>query len=96
MALLHYWNLGVHRPDILMRRSFDGLRMFYEFLKRTREYLESDVAVKRLAWDLGEAPPNGGNGAKSSMMPERGFGSSSRRTGGTSPSPRFANFSTRT
>ena len=63
MALLHYWNLGVHRPDILMSRAFDGLGMFYEFLKRTREYLESDAAVKRLAWCPSEPPVNGGNGA---------------------------------
>lgn len=62
MALLHYWNLGVHRPDILMSRAFHGLGMFYEFLKRTREYLESDAAVKRLAWCPSEPPVNGGNG----------------------------------
>ena len=65
MALLHYWNLGVHRPDILMRRAFDGLGMFYEFLKRTEDYLlKSDAAVKRLAWSLGEPPANGDNGAE--------------------------------
>ena len=63
MALLYYWNLGVHRPDILMSRAFHGLGMFYEFLKRTREYLESDTAVKRLAWSFCEPPANGGNGA---------------------------------
>ena len=62
MALLHYWNLGVHPPDILMRLAFHGLGMFYEFLKRTREYLESDAAVKRLAWCPSEPPVNGGNG----------------------------------
>lgn len=61
MALLHYWNLGVHRPDILMSRAFHGLGMFYEFLKRTQNYLKSDAAVKRLAWCLGEPPTNGGN-----------------------------------
>ena len=63
MALLHYWNLGVHRPDILMSRAFHGLGMFYEFLNRTREYLKSDAAVKRLAWCLGKPPTNGGNDA---------------------------------
>ncbi len=63
MALLHYWNIEDHRPDILMGRAFHGLGMFYEFLRRTREYLESDPAVKRLAWRLGEPPANGSNGA---------------------------------
>ena len=63
MALLHYWNLGVHRPDVLMKNTFYGLRIFYEFLRRTREYLNSDAAVKRLAWHPGEPPANGGNGA---------------------------------
>ena len=63
MALLHYWNLEDHRPDILMDRVFRGLGMFYELLKRTREYLESDAAVRRLAWDPGEPPANNGNGA---------------------------------
>ena len=63
MALLHYWNLEVHRPDILMSRAFHGLGMFYEFLKRTREYLKSDAAVKRLAWCPSEPSVNGGNGA---------------------------------
>ena len=64
MALLHYWNLEVHRPDVLMRRAFGELKTFYEFLKRTRNYLESDAAVKRLAWRPGEAPANGDHGAK--------------------------------
>ena len=63
MALLHYWNLGVHCPDILMRRAFDELGMFYKFLKQTQSYLKSDAAVKRLAWGPGEPPANGGNGA---------------------------------
>ena len=63
MALLHYWNLGVHRPDILMSRVFHELRMFYEFLRRTGDYQKSDAAVKRLAWSRGEPPVNGSNGA---------------------------------
>ena len=58
MALLHYWNLGLHRPDIVMRNSFYGLRDFYEFLKRTEDYMKSPEAVLRLAWKLGE-PPEG-------------------------------------
>ena len=64
MALLHYWNLGVHRPDVLMRRAFGELKTFYEFLRRTRNYLENDAAVKRLAWRPGEAPANGDHGAR--------------------------------
>lgn len=64
MALLHYWNLEVHRPDILMIRAVDGLKMFYEFLRRTWDYLESDAAVKRLAWRPGEPPANGSNGTR--------------------------------
>ena len=63
MALLHYWNLGVRRPDVLMERTFRGLQMFYEFLNRTRKYLVDEAAVKRLAWSPGEPPANGGNGA---------------------------------
>jgi len=50
MALLHYQNLTDHRPDMLMRKTFDGMKNFYSFLKRTRDYLESDASVKRLAW----------------------------------------------
>ena len=49
MALLHYGNLGVHRPDVLMQRAFYGLKTFYDFLRRTKDYTESDAAVKRLA-----------------------------------------------
>ena len=63
MALLHYWNLGIRSPDVLMHRAFRELKTFYEFLKRTRNYLESDAAVKRLAWRPGEAPANGDHGA---------------------------------
>ena len=59
MALLYYRNLGVHRPDVLMRRALGELKASYDFLKRTRDYLESDAAVKRLAWRPGEAPANG-------------------------------------
>jgi hypothetical protein len=50
MALLHYHNLTDHRPDMLMRKTFDGLKNFYSFLTRTRNYLKSDASVKRLAW----------------------------------------------
>ena len=49
MALLHDRNLGVHRPDVLMQRAFYRLKTFYDFLRRTRDYMESDAAVKRLA-----------------------------------------------
>ncbi len=56
MALLHYWNMGGHRPDVLMQRTFYGLRPFYEFLSATKSYMETDAAVLRLAWVPGSAP----------------------------------------
>ena len=59
MALLYYRNLGVHRPDILMQRAFDELKIFSDFLTRTRNYLESHAAVKRLACRPGGTPANG-------------------------------------
>ena len=62
MAQLYYRNLGVHRPDILMQRAFGELKTFYDFLKRTRDYLESDASVKRLAWHPGQASANGDRG----------------------------------
>lgn len=58
MALLHYQNLDVRRPDILMRSAFFGLQTFYDFLRRTKDYMESDAAVKRLAWKR-SVPPDG-------------------------------------
>ncbi len=72
MALLYYQNLGVHRPDILMRRAFGELRIFYDFLKRTRDYLESDAAVKRVAWRPGETPANGDHGTGSGEATDAG------------------------
>lgn len=56
MALLHYQNLDVRRPDILMKNAFFGLKTFYDFLRRTKDYLECDAAVKRLAWRPGIPP----------------------------------------
>ena len=58
MALLHYINLGVHRPDVLMSRAVGGLHIFYDFLTRTKQYIESDSAVLRLAWRKGNSPGN--------------------------------------
>lgn len=58
MALLYYINLGVHRPDVLMYRSVQGLKIFYDFLTRTKTYMESDSAVLRLAWRKGDSPGN--------------------------------------
>ena len=52
MALLHYQNLETGDPGALMRHAFFGLKTFYDFLRRTRDYMESDAAVKRLAWTL--------------------------------------------
>lgn len=62
MALLHYQNLGIHRPDVLMRNVLYGLKTFYEFLRRTKDYMESDAAVKRLAWKPGAAPDDNDEG----------------------------------
>ncbi len=56
MALLHYENLGVHRPDVLMRLAFSGLRDFYEYLKHTIAHLENADAVLRLAWRRASSP----------------------------------------
>ena len=56
MALLHYQNLGVRRPDILLNSAFYGLKTFYDFLRRTKDYMESDAAVRRLAWKSGVPP----------------------------------------
>ena len=64
MALLHYRNLGVHRPDVLMQRAFYGLKTFYDFLRRTKDYTESDAAVKRLAWAPGPGPDNDDDGER--------------------------------
>jgi AAA domain len=56
MALLHYNNLPVQRPDMLMQRAFFGLRTFYDFLERTKSYMESDAAMLRLAFNLDRMP----------------------------------------
>ncbi len=56
MALLHYQNLTAHRPDVLMKKAFFGLKTFYDFLQKTKKYMESDAAVKRLAWKEGSSP----------------------------------------
>ncbi|MDH5491213.1 MAG: DEAD/DEAH box helicase [Myxococcales bacterium] len=64
MALLHYRNLGVHRPDVLMQRAFYGLKTFYDFLRRTKDYTESDAAVKRLAWAPGPGPDDDDDGER--------------------------------
>ena len=56
MALLHYLNIIEHRPDVLMERSVRGLKIFYDFLTLTKEFMESDASVMRLAWTLGSCP----------------------------------------
>jgi len=56
MALLHCQNLDVRRPDILMKNAFFGLKTFYDFLRRTKDYMESDAAMKRLACKPGVTP----------------------------------------
>lgn len=39
-----------------MKQAFYGLKMFYDFLNRTKAYMESDAAVKRLACTVCTAP----------------------------------------
>lgn len=56
MALLHYQNLGVQRPDILLSKTFHGLGTFFRFLDQTKKHMESDAAVQRLACKPGVAP----------------------------------------
>lgn len=56
MALLHYQNLGVRRPDILLSHAFYGLGTFFRFLDQTKKHMESDAAVQRLACKPGVAP----------------------------------------
>jgi hypothetical protein len=56
MALLHYENLDVRRPDILLKSAFHGLGTFFRFLDQTKKHMESDAAVQRLAVKPGVAP----------------------------------------
>ena len=63
MALLHYNNLDVARPDILLKNVFFGLKTFHDFLRRTKDYLESDAAVQRLAWKPGTPPEDDQSGS---------------------------------
>lgn len=56
MARLHYHNLGVRNPERLMQNTVRGLQTFYDYLTRTRKHLESDAAVRRLAWAPGPGP----------------------------------------
>ena len=58
MASLHYRNLGVDHPNTLMSSSVRGLKIFYDFLTRAKEYMESDSAVLRLAQRRGNSPEN--------------------------------------
>lgn len=56
MALLHYQNLGVQRPEILLGNAFYGLGTFFRFLDQTKKHMESEAAVQRLAFRPGVAP----------------------------------------
>ncbi len=56
MALLHYQNLGVRRPDILLSNACYGLGTFFRFLDQTKKHMESDAAMQRLAFKPGVAP----------------------------------------
>lgn len=51
MGLLHYSNLEDHRSDILLERTFYGLRPFNDFLMGQKRFLESDKAVKFIGWE---------------------------------------------
>ena len=62
MALLHYRNLGVCGPDILMRRSVWGLKSFYDFLTAAKRHMEGEAAEVRLAWRPGHTPEYGKDG----------------------------------
>ncbi len=62
MALLHYENLHVHRPDMLMRMSVSGLKIFYDFLTQTKRHMERPDAAKRLAWSPGQSPDGNHDG----------------------------------
>ncbi len=39
-----------------MKNAFFGMKTFYDFLRRTKDYMESDAAIKRLAWKPGISP----------------------------------------
>lgn len=54
MTELHYLNLGVKKPTLLLENAYYGLRPIYNYLKRVKTHLESDEAVKRLSWSLSE------------------------------------------
>ena len=56
MALLHYQNLTLHRPDILMARALYGLKSHHDYLERIKKYLESDDSVLRLSVRKGYKP----------------------------------------
>ena len=52
MALLHFSNLGVNNPTLLMKNAFYSLKTIYDFLDRSKKYMESDEAVLRLAHEV--------------------------------------------
>lgn len=58
MALLHYQNLVGHRPDVLMKKVFFGLKSHKDYLDRVKTYFESDNAVLRIAVRKGSEPEN--------------------------------------
>ncbi len=49
MALLYYQNLVDHRPDMLMTKTFYGLKSHNDYLARIQTYLMSDEAILRLS-----------------------------------------------
>ncbi|NLJ09890.1 MAG: AAA family ATPase [Treponema sp.] len=63
MVLLYYKNLeeGLHRPDVLMKMTVNGLTDFYKYLKHFKIYLESVDAVFRVAWEKSDFQRKNGN-----------------------------------
>lgn len=51
MALLHYEELTGHRPDVLMQKTFYGVKPFYDVLSNIKKYYEGDKAIKRIGWE---------------------------------------------
>ncbi len=56
MALLYYQNIVERDPNVVMRNAVFGLKIFYDFLKRTKKFVESDYSVMPLGWKPGYCP----------------------------------------
>ena len=72
MATLHYENLHVHRPDMLIRMPVSALKIFYNFLTGTKQYVERIGTAKRPVWSPGQRPDckhDGDDAAGSWLLP---------------------------